>query len=119
MQIGGRVGPFDTATVRAALAQHATRTELARLLNVFEANAVAGYVIRGAIASDPSVVTRDAGSAEVRDCYDDKTGLFRVRDGQRLDRDNPARHEVLMSLVLENGSWKVATVKSEGDGCVG
>lgn len=118
VQIGGRVGPFDVATVRAALARHATGAELSRLLNVFKANAVAGYVIRGAIASDPSVVTRGATSAEVRDCYDDRTGLFRVTDGQRVDRDNPARHEVLMSVVLEGGSWKVASMKSEGDGCV-
>jgi hypothetical protein len=119
VQIGGRVGPFDVATVRAALARHATGAELSKLLNVFEANAVAGYVIRGAIASDPSVVTRGATSAEVRDCYDDRTGLFRVTDGQRVDRDNPARHEVLMRLVLEGGSWKVASMKSEGAGCVG
>ncbi len=53
----------------------------------------------------------------MRDCYDDRTGLYRSSDGKRIDTDDPRRHKVLMTFVREGGEWKVSTIKDEGLGC--
>jgi hypothetical protein len=59
----------------------------------------------------------NATTAVVHDCYDDNTGLYRVNDGVRLDKNDPRRHKVSMTLVLDHGVWKVASIADEGLGC--
>lgn len=117
LQLGAKTGPFDAAVTRQRLAQRTTGKELDRLLATFSANAAAGYVVRGGIDVAPTVVSVDGTGAQVRDCYDDTTGLYRVGDGSRVDADNPNRHQVLMTLVLEGQTWKVSAITGEGEGC--
>lgn len=117
LQLGAKTGPFDASVTRQRLTERTTGKELNRLLATFSSNAAAGYVVRGGIDVAPTVVSGDGASAQVRDCYDDTTGLYRVSDGSRVDTDDPNRHQVLMTLVLEGGTWKVSAITNEGTGC--
>lgn len=117
LELGAKPGPFDAAATRQRLTERTTGKELNRLLATFSSNAAAGYVVRGGIDVAPTVVSVDDASAQVRDCYDDTTGLYRVSDGSRVDADNPNRHQVLMTLVLEVGTWKVSAITDEGEAC--
>lgn len=117
LELGAKTGPFDAAVTRQRLAERTTGKELNRLLAAFSSNAAAGYVVRGGIDVAPTVVSVDGTGAQVRDCYDDTTGLYRVSDGSRVDADDPNRHQVLMTFVLEGGTWKVSAITDEGTGC--
>lgn len=119
LELGAKTGPFDAVVTRQRLAARTSGKELNRLLATFSSNAAAGYVVRGGIDVAPTVVSVDGTSAQVRDCYDDTTGLYRVSDGSRADTDDPNRHQVLMTLVLEGGTWKVSAITDEGTGCRG
>jgi hypothetical protein len=117
LQVGARTGPFNAADTRARLGQRATGKELAKLYAVFQGNAVAGTVVKGTIDIAPKVVSITGTTAQVRDCYDDKTGLYRVSDGKRIDTDDPRRHQVLMTFTRVGAIWKVSAIKDEGLGC--
>lgn len=99
------------------LAAHATGDELARVQQTFSAYKAAGNVIRGDTDLAPKVVEAAVDHAQVRDCYDDRTGLYAVTTGIRQDQEDPRRHLVTATLVVEQGVWKVSAVKHEGDGC--
>jgi hypothetical protein len=117
LQLGARHGPFNARVTRARLGQRATGRELTKLFDVFQGNAAAGYVVKGTIDIEPTDVSVTGATAHVRDCYDDRTGLYRVNDGKRIDTDDPRRHNVLMTLNREDGVWKVSAIKEEGLGC--
>lgn len=116
--VGGTAGPFDPVAVKAKLAERTTGQELAALFQFFQGNAAAGYIVQGTVDLAPKVISNDGKTAQVRDCYDDRTGVYRLADGARIDTDNPARHQTLMTLIREDGVWKVSAVSDEGDGCV-
>ncbi len=117
LQLGGARGPFNGVETRERLGQRTAGPELLRLYDVFEANAAAGLVVKGTVAIAPSVVSIAGTTARVRDCFDDNTGLYRVSDGQRLDRNDPRRHQVLITLTETAGMWKVSAMHNEGLGC--
>lgn len=117
LQLGARTGTFDPQATRTRLAERTTGAELTRLFEFFQGNALAGYVVRGGIEVAPTVVSVDARTAQVRDCYDDTTGLYRVSNGERVDTENPNRHQVLMTFVREERVWKVSAIKDEADRC--
>lgn len=117
LELGARTGPFDGVATRERLATRTTGAELNRLLAYFSSNAASGYEVRGAIEIAPRIISANGSTAQVRDCYDDTTGLYRTLDNSRVDTDNPLRHQVLMSLEDEDGVWKVAAISDEGDGC--
>jgi hypothetical protein len=117
LEVGRHTGPFDPMATRDALAARATGDELKQLYNVFQVNSIRGQVIRGDIANSPEVIENDGSTAEVRDCYDDRTGLYRVSDGARLDQDDPARKRAMLTVVFDSGGWKVASIRDEGTGC--
>ena len=117
VDVGGRTSSLDLATIRTRLAERTTGEELRQLDAFFTTNKNSGFVVRGTVDIAPVVVSSTATTAQVRDCNDDRTGLYRA-DGSRVDTDNPLRHRVLMTLALEGGIWKVASIANEGDGCV-
>ena len=117
LEVGGSTAPFDPVAVRERLDERTSGEELRTLLDFFQSNALAGYVVRGDIDSSLTVLSATPSEAEVRDCYDDTTGLYRTDSGERLDTDNPARHQVVFMLVNDGGVWKVNQVRDEGDGC--
>ncbi len=117
LQLGARSAPFNAPDTRAQLGRRATGKELAKLYAVFRGNAVAGAVVKGTIDIAPKVVRINGATAQVRDCYDDKTGLYRVSDGKRIDTDDPRRHQVLMTFTRVGAIWKVSAIKDEGLGC--
>jgi hypothetical protein len=116
LDVGARTASLDAAALRARLGERATGDQLRQLVAFFTTNKNSAFVVRGELDIAPVVVTASAASAQVRDCYDDRTGLFRP-DGSRVDTDNPLRHQVLMTLVLEGAAWKVASTTGEGFGC--
>ena len=118
LELGASTEPFDPVAVRERLEERTTGDELQRLFDFFQGNSIAGNVVRGDIESSLIVVTAGDDVAEVRDCYDDTTGLYRIDGGERLDTDDPDRHQVVFVLVSEDGVWKVSEVRDEGGGCV-
>ncbi len=117
VELGGLTDDFDPTALRERLEQHTTAAEMEQLFGYFQSNSLAGYEIRGDIESSLTVVERSQTEAEVRDCYDDTTGLYDIETGERLDEDSPAHHQVVLSLVFEDEVWKVAAIRDEGDGC--
>ena len=118
LELGAIEEPFDPTACRERLEERTTGEELQRLFDFLQGNSIAGQVVRGDIDSSLTVLTVDDATAEVRDCYDDTTGLYRIANGERLDTDDPDRHQVVFVLVLEDGVWKVRQVRDEGGGCV-
>jgi hypothetical protein len=117
LELGARTGPFNTSATRTRLRQRTSGRELNKLYDFLHGNAVAGYSVKGTIDFAPNIVSIARTTALVRDCYDDKTGLFRVGDGKRIDTKDPLRHKVLMTFKRGGGVWKVSAIKGEGLGC--
>lgn len=99
------------------LAEVATGDQLRQLRSAFLARLSAGEVIRGAVDTAPEVIEVNGGSATVRDCYLDRTGIYDAESGQRKDTESGRRHLVTVQFVQEGSQWKVASIKREGDGC--
>ncbi|MGB7237939.1 MAG: hypothetical protein WBD41_18420 [Rhodococcus sp. (in: high G+C Gram-positive bacteria)] len=116
-ELGASKEPFDPG-IRSRMEEHATGDQLATLFNYFQSNARAGYYIQGGVESSLTVVSATPIEAQVRDCYDDFSGLYRIENDERVDVDDPARHQVVYTLVNESGAWKVASILDEGSGCI-
>jgi hypothetical protein len=117
LELGARTGTFNAVETRERLAQRTSGSELTKLSGVFQGNAAAGLVVKGTIDVAPKILSIAGTTALVQDCYDDSTGLYRAKDGKRLDVDDPRRHKVLMTFTLANDTWKVSAIKDEGLGC--
>lgn len=117
LELASRPGPFDASSARASLARVATGAALGRLLSVLRTNAAAGYVVRGSIDSSPRVVSRVGSNATLRDCYDDRSGLFQVANGVRIDQDDPQRHFAAIGLELQADGWKVSSIDQPEEPC--
>lgn len=117
LELASRAGPFDSIATQNALTRVATGAALERLLTVLRTNAAAGYVVQGAIESNPRLVSQVGSDATVRDCYDDRSGLFQVTDGARIDQDDPHPHLATFGLVLQADGWKVSTIEQPEEPC--
>lgn len=100
-----------------ALAAHATGDELEQLQRAFLARASAGEVIRGTLDLSPNVLSIEADTARVSDCYLDKTGVYDAETGERKDTESGVLQLVTVDMRFEGGSWKVAHITREGDRC--
>ncbi|MBI2169370.1 MAG: hypothetical protein HYU28_07710 [Actinobacteria bacterium] len=100
-----------------ALEAHAAGDELEQVQRAFLARASAGEVIRGTVDLAPEVVSIDADTARVSDCYLDSTGVFDAETGERKDTASGVRQLVTVELRLDDGTWKVARITREGDRC--
>lgn len=99
------------------LQEHATGEQLQQVTGAFLARLSAGEVIRGEFDLAPVVVELTGSTATVSDCYLDRSGVFDAETGERLDQESGVRHLVTAELRFEDGSWKVASMTREGDGC--
>ncbi|HTD49299.1 MAG TPA: hypothetical protein VK771_01785 [Acidimicrobiia bacterium] len=117
LQLAGRTGTFNRADTQERLRTRVAGAELSRLYDVFAGDAAAGLVVKGTIRISPSVVSTGRTTALVWDCFDDETGLYRVRDGRRLDVKDRRRHAVFITLTRMAGVWKVSAMRDEGLGC--
>jgi hypothetical protein len=99
------------------LQEHATGEQLQQVTGAFLARLSAGEVIRGEFDLAPAVVELTDNTATVSDCYLDRSGVFNAETGERLDQESGVRHLVTAELRFEDGSWKVASMTREGDGC--
>lgn len=55
--------------------------------------------MRGTIDSAPKVTETGTDRLVISDCYDDHTGIYRLADGSRIDKDDPRRHLVTVTIV--------------------
>lgn len=117
IEVGGAPPPFDAASVRPRLDALTTGAETAQLFDFLQKNAATGVVLRGDMGHSASVLSNDGTVAVVRDCLDDRTGVFRVADNSRVDSDDPARHLFTVGLRQVDGAWKVETVSTEPNPC--
>jgi hypothetical protein len=101
----------------ARLAQVATGDELRQLGSAFLADATQGHLIKGTIDLDPKVVSVDATSATLRDCYMSHILVVDRASGQPTGAGSTQRTLVTATFMLESGVWKVAGIRHEGDGC--
>lgn len=117
IELGGTPPPFNAAVVRPRLDELTTGAEKAQLFDFLQKNAATGVVLRGDIEHSPEVASNDGTVAVVRDCLDDRTGVYRVADNSRVDTDDPARHLYVVNLRQESGRWRVETVTTETKPC--
>ena len=115
--LGGTPPPFDAAVVRPRLDDLTTGAEKAQLFDFLQKDAGTGVVLRGDAEHSPEVAANDGTVAVVRDCLDDRTGVYRVSDNSRVDTDDPARHLYVVSLRQQGGRWRVETVSKEQNPC--
>lgn len=101
----------------ARLAEVATGDELHALNTGFLAFRSQGQLIRGSVELAPKVVAVDEARATLSDCYASHVLRYSKATGQPLGREPSERSLVTVSMVLEGGSWKVAGIRHEGDGC--
>lgn len=74
-------------------------------------------MIRGTLHLAPQVVSIDGGTAVVRDCYADSTGVYDAETGERKDTPTGVRHDITAAMVLDGATWKVSDITREGDEC--
>lgn len=117
IELGGTPPPFNASAVTPRLEELTTGDEKAQLFDFLQKNAATGLVLRGDIAHSPTVVSNDGSVAIVRDCMDDRTGVYRVADNSRVDTDSPARHLYTVSLRKDGGTWRVETVTTGPEPC--
>lgn len=95
----------------------ATGDELDRVRETFSGYFAEGFVIRGSLDLSPELESLESGRAEVRDCYRDRTHLFDADTGEQQDPPDEPRFEVIATLELDDGTWKVARMESLSEGC--
>jgi hypothetical protein len=107
--------PMDPAD--PDLARYATGASLDRLRASFSDHFAKGEVIRGTVDLAPKIEKSSGVTATLRDCYLDRTHVFDSSTGAQVDQPGDATFEVVATLVLESGSWKVSTLDKVADGC--
>lgn len=107
--------PMDPA--HPDLELYATGASLDRVRESFADHFAKGEVIRGSVDLAPEIEQLDDASATIRDCYLDQTHVFDSATGEQVDPPGEATFEVVATLVLESGSWKVSTLDMVADGC--
>lgn len=117
IELGGNPPPLDPESVTPRLDELTTGAEKAQLFDFLQKNAATGLVLRGEIDHSPVVESNDGTVAVVRDCLDDRTGVYRVADDTRVDTDDPARHMYVVTLRQDDGQWRVETVSREPESC--
>ncbi|MGH9268454.1 MAG: hypothetical protein ACRD0D_09785 [Acidimicrobiales bacterium] len=100
------------------LSDVATGDERRKLGGTFLAAKEAGEVFRGSIDLAPVVLEVASDRARLRDCYDDHILAYDAKTGELKDRDDPRRHLVVVTMVLQDARWKVTSIVPQGDGCV-
>jgi hypothetical protein len=99
------------------LERFATGASLERVRESFAEHFARGEVIRGTVELSPDIEDLTAESASLRDCYLDRTHLFDSATGEQIDEPGEATFEVVVTLVVDDGTWKVATLDKVADGC--
>jgi len=99
------------------LAEVATGEGLRTLGSAFLADKAGGHLLRGTIDLAPKVVDLAPDKALVRDCYASHILVVDAATGRPLGPERPERVLVTVTLVPENGTWKVLGIRHEGDGC--
>lgn len=99
------------------LAQVATGEELRQLGGGFLAFASKGEIFKGTIDLDPKVVSITGSTATLRDCYLSAILGYEKASGKPLGTAPTQRTLVTVTLQLEGGTWKVAAIKHEAEGC--
>lgn len=95
----------------------ATGAQLERVQRAFLARQAGGEVIRGSLELAPEVAEVDGTTATVTDCYADDTHIFDAATGEQKDPPDVVNYRVAATLELVDGSWKVADLVQEGEGC--
>ena len=108
---------FDAAAVKARLDVQTTGAERDHMFQMLQVNAATGVLLRGDMDHAPVVESNDGTVAVVRDCLNDRTGVFRISDGSRVDQDVPGRTTYVARLHLVDGTWRVEAVSTEAASC--
>ena len=99
------------------LAEVATGEELRALGSGFLAYKSAGQVIRGTIDLAPKVLEIGGNRAVLTDCYASHILRYDQASGRPAGTEPSERTLVTVTMVLEGGTWKVAGIRHEREGC--
>ncbi|HKY64998.1 MAG TPA: hypothetical protein VJM49_01445 [Acidimicrobiales bacterium] len=101
----------------AALAEHATGEVLANFQDFLARNAAEGVALRGTYEFDARATSVSDETATVADCGLDQTQLVVIATGEVAEPFDQERDGVVADLVVEEGTWKVTTVRDDPSAC--
>ena len=101
----------------AALAEHATGEVLANFQDFLARNAAEGVALRGTYEFDARATSMSDETATVADCGLDQTQLVVIATGEVAEPFDQERDGVVADLVVEEGTWKVSTVRDDPSAC--
>ena len=101
----------------ARLATVATGDELKQLGSTFLAAQSGGQVLQGTIDLAPKVTSVTQTDAVLQDCYFSHIVVADRATGKPVGAQRSDRTLVTASLVVDGGSWKVSSIRHDGDGC--
>ena len=99
------------------LAEVATGDELRQLNGAFLSDQAAGQVLRGSIDLAPEVIERTSDRALVRDCQASQILVIERATGRPLGPAPPERTLITVTMLRDQGVWKVGGIRHEGNGC--
>jgi len=99
------------------LAAHLDGTALLTISENMAADKAHGIVNLGTPVLHPSVISTAASAVTVRDCLDDSHWLQYYAADNKLVDNVPGGHRYVAATVTdENGTWKVTTLDTRGEG---
>jgi hypothetical protein len=100
-----------------ALAEHASGDALDNFRTRLEAYAAEGIAFRGTYEHDAEAVEVTEERAVVEDCGLDQTELVVIATGEVAEDSDDERDGVVADLVLEDGAWKVTSLRENSEVC--
>ena len=101
------------------LAATAIGAQLEQVQRAFLARRAGGEVIRGTIETHPRLAGPiQSTTATIVDCYVDDSHAFDAETNAQKDAPGIVNNQVRVDMELIDGTWKVAAVRQEGEGCV-
>jgi hypothetical protein len=108
----------DPADPEAAeLAEHATGDNLANTRSMLGQYAAEGVAIRGSYEFDARAADVTDESAVVEDCGLDQMQLVVVASGEVVQEPDGERDGLVADMVLEDGAWKVSSLRDAPEVC--
>lgn len=107
------MNPMDSRLGEVAIGE-----ELRQVSSSFLARRSQGQVFKGTIDLDPKLLERTETNAKVRDCHDSHIAIYKESNGEQIEPGD-GKEQVLATLELVDGTWKVSGIKREATGCAG
>lgn len=99
------------------LAEHSTGSALDASRTVLGGYLAEGIVLRGTYEFDAEAIDVSEDTARVADCGLDQSALLIEANGKVVEPFDDERDGLIAEMVLEDGTWKVASLKNAPEVC--